>query len=224
MAPFLDIAAVSFSYGRRSEIVDLLTINGAVKGQVDLPASLFDQKGREGLVWESVKCYLANQRQGTACTKTRGEVSGTGKKPHRQKHTGHSRHGSRRSPIFVGGGIAWGARPRDYSYRLPKRLRRQSLALALTARKDEQAVTIVEDFELPEPKTREMTRVLGGLNLAGMILLLTDSPSENLKRASRNIPRLTVRAAAAVSAHDVVSHDRIVLTESGLKRLAEIAS
>jgi large subunit ribosomal protein L4 len=204
--------------------MDLLTITGAVKGQVDLPASLFDQKGREGLVWESVKCYLANQRQGNACTKTRGEVSGTGKKPHRQKHTGHARHGSRRSPIFVGGGIAWGAKPRDYSYQLPKKLRRQSLALALTARKDEQAVTVVEDFELPGPKTREMIRVLGGLNLGGSMLLLTDVVPENLKRASRNIPRLTVKAARAVSTHDVVSHDRIVLTESGLKRLSEMAS
>jgi large subunit ribosomal protein L4 len=204
--------------------VDLLTVTGDVKGQVELPTALFDQKGKKGLVWESVKCYLANQRQGNACTKTRGEVSGTGKKPHRQKHTGHARHGSRRSPIFVGGGIAWGARPRDYSYQLPKKLRRQSLALALTARKDEQAVMVVEDFDLPEPKTREMVRVLGGLNLAGKVLLLTDGVSQNIKRASRNIPHLTVRAAQAVSTHDVVSNNRIVLTESGLKRLAEMAS
>jgi large subunit ribosomal protein L4 len=202
-------------------VVELLTIRGAVKGQVELPAALFDQKGENGLVWESVKCYLANQRQGNACTKTRGEVSGTGKKPYRQKHTGHARHGSRRSPIFVGGGIAWGARPRDYSYELPKKLRRQALALALSARKAEQAVTVVEDFELPEPKTKEMARVLGGLNLGGKVLLLTDGVPENIKRASRNLPQLTVRAAQAVSTYDVVSHDRIVLTESGLKRLSE---
>jgi len=200
--------------------VDLLTITGGVKGQVDLPATLFDQKGKKGLVWESVKCYLANQRQGNASTKTRAEVSGTGRKPHRQKHTGHSRHGSRRSPLFVGGGIAWGARPRDYSYELPKKLRRQALALALTARKGEEAVTVVEDFELPEPKTREMVKVLKGLNLDGKVLLLTGGASENLKRASRNLPELTVMAAQQVSTYDVVSHQRIVLTESGLKRLA----
>jgi len=200
--------------------VDLLTITGGVKGQVDLPATLFDQKGKKGLVWESVKCYLANQRQGNASTKTRAEVSGTGRKPHRQKHTGHSRHGSRRSPLFVGGGIAWGARPRDYSYELPKKLRRQALALALTARKGEEAVTVVEDFELPEPKTREMVKVLKGLNLDGKVLLLTGGASENLKRASRNLPKLTVMAAQQVSTYDVVSHQRIVLTESGLKRLA----
>jgi large subunit ribosomal protein L4 len=199
--------------------VDLLTITGAVKGQVELPAALFDQKGRKGLVWESVKCYLANQRQGNASTKTRAEVSGTGKKPHRQKHTGHARQGSRRSPQFVGGGIAWGARPRDYSYELPKKLRRQALALALTARKGEEAVTVVEDFELPEPKTREMVKVLKGLNLDGKVLLLTGGASESLKRASRNLPGLTVTTAQRVNTYDVVSHERIVLTESALKQL-----
>ena len=204
--------------------MDLLTIGGTVKGQVELPAALFDQKGKKGLVWESVKCYLANQRQGNASTKRRGEVSGTGKKPHRQKHTGHARHGSRRSPIFVGGGIAWGPQPHDYSYELPKKLRRQALALALSARKGEEAVTVVEDFELPEPKTKEMVRVLKGLNLDGKVLLLTDGVSESLKRAGRNLPDLTVMAVQQVSTYDVVSHRRIVLTESGLKRLAARAS
>jgi large subunit ribosomal protein L4 len=199
--------------------VDVLTISGAVKGQVVLPSALFDQKGKKGLVWESVKCYLANQRQGNASTKTRAEVSGTGKKPHRQKHTGHARQGSKRSPQFVGGGIAWGARPRDYSYELPKKLRRQALALALSARKGEDAVTVVEDFELPEPKTREMVKVLKGLKLDGKVLLLTGSASESLKRASRNLPRLTVTTAQWVNTYDVVSHERIVLTESALKQL-----
>jgi len=199
--------------------VDLLTITGAVKGQVELPAALFDQKGKKGLVWESVKCYLANQRQGNACTKTRAEVSGTGKKPHRQKHTGHARQGSRRSPQFVGGGIAWGARPRDYYYELPKKLRRQALALALSARKGEEAVTVVEDFELPQPKTSEMVKVLKGLNLNGKVLLLTGAASETLKRASRNLPGLTVTTARLVNTYDVVSHERIVLTESALKQL-----
>lgn len=200
--------------------MDLLAITGAVKGQVDLPASLFEHKGKDGLVWQAVRSYLANQRQGNACTKTRAEVSGTGKKPHRQKHTGHARHGSRRSPIFVGGGIAWGAKPRDYYHQLPMKVRRQALALALTARRDEQAVTVVEDFELPEPKTREMARVLKGLNLAGKVLLLTDEVSDGLRRASRNLPGLTVMAAQSVGTYDVVSHPRIVLTESGLKRLS----
>ena len=199
--------------------MDLFTIAGAVKWQVELPAALFGQEGKAGLVWESVRCYLANQRQGNACTKTRAEVSGTGKKPHRQKHTGHARQGSRRSPQFVGGGIAWGAKPRDYYYELPKKLRRQALALALSARNGEQAVMVVEDFELPQPKTGELAKVLKGLNLSGKVLLLTGTTSESLRRASRNLPGLTVMTAGQVSPYDVVSHERIVLTESGLKQL-----
>jgi large subunit ribosomal protein L4 len=204
--------------------VDLLTITGTVKGQVELPPALFDQKGKKGVVWESVKCYLANQRQGNASTKTRAEVSGTGRKPHRQKHTGHARQGSKRSPQFVGGGIAWGARPRDYYYELPKKLRRQALALALSARKGEDAVTVVEDFELSEPKTREMVKVLKGLNIGGKVLLLTGGDSETLRRASRNLPGLTVTTAQRVNTYDVVSHERIVLTESALKQLETRAS
>lgn len=200
-------------------MVDLLSVAGAVKGQIELPAALFDQEHREGPVWESVRCHLANRRQGTASTKIRGEVSGTGKKPYRQKHTGRPRHGSRRSPIFVGGSVAWGPRPRDYGYKLPKKLRRQALALALTVRRSEEAVAVVEDFELPEPKTREMAKILQGLRLDGKVLLLTGEASESLKRASRNIPGLTVMSAQQVSTYDVVSHQRIVLTESGLKRL-----
>jgi large subunit ribosomal protein L4 len=123
----------------------------------------------------------------------------------------------------VGGGIAWGARPRDYSYELPKKLRRQALALALTARKGEEAVTVVEDFELPEPKTREMVKMLKDLNLDGKILLLVGSASDSLKRASRNLPNLTVMPAQQVNTYQVIAHERIVFTESGLKRLAAVA-
>jgi large subunit ribosomal protein L4 len=202
--------------------VDVLSITGAVKGQVELPAALFDTKGRQGLVWESVKCFLANQRQGNACTKTRAEVSGTGKKPHRQKHTGRARHGSRRSPIFTGGGIVFGPRPRDYSYELPRKLRRQALALALSARNEQSAVKVVEDFEPPEPKTREMKKVLDALNFEGTTLLLVAKVSDNLKRASSNLPNLTVVPARQANTYQVLSHERIVFTESGLKELEAV--
>ncbi len=203
--------------------MDVLTITGAVKGQVDLPGSLFEQKGRQGRVWESVKCYLANQRQGNACTKTRAEVSGTGKKPHRQKHTGRARQGSRRTPLFPGGGVNFGPRPRDYSYEMPRKLRRQALALALSARNEESAVKVIEDFELAEPKTREMVNILKGLSFDGSTLLLVAGASENLKRASRNLPNLTVIPARQVNTYQVLAHDRVVLTESGLKSLATMA-
>jgi large subunit ribosomal protein L4 len=192
-------------------------VSGSVKGQVDLPAGVFEVKGKQGPIWDAVKCYLANQRQGNACTKTRAEVSGTGKKPYRQKHTGRARHGSRRSPIFMGGGIVFGPRPRDYSYDIPKKLRRQALFLALTARKEQDALKVVEDFEPAEPKTKEMVKILSGLGFSGSTLMLVASATENLKRASRNIPHLTLMPARSVGTYQVLMHDRVVFTESGLK-------
>jgi len=203
--------------------VDVLSVSGAVKGQIQLPDAVFAKTGRSGAVWESVRCYLACQRQGTSCAKTRAEVSGTGKKPYRQKHTGRARHGSRRSPIFRGGGIVFGPRPRDYSYRLPKKVRRQALLVALSARHTEGAVKVIEDFELSAAKTKELAGVLKTLGLTGSVLLLAGPVSENLKRASRNIQLLTVLPASQANPYQVLNHDHVVFTEQGLKSL-EVAS
>lgn len=196
--------------------MEVLKISGEVKGQTELPKSWFNYNAPQSLVWKAVRCYLANQRQGTAKTQTRGEVSGTGRKPWRQKHTGRARHGSRRSPIWVGGGIAWGPKPRDYGYDLPKKVRRQALASALTSKVRENRLKIVEDFELSLPKTKELVKLLTGLGVEGSVLLLIDFPSEALLRASRNIYWLDVMPAAQVNAYEVVTHDQIVFTEKGL--------
>ncbi|MFO7651619.1 MAG: 50S ribosomal protein L4 [bacterium] len=197
------------------------SISGGVKGQASLPESVFGATGPGGVLWESVRCYLANQRQGNACTKTRSEVSGTGKKPHRQKHTGRARVGSRRSPIFRGGGVVFGPRPRDYGYELPKKIRRRALCLALSERQAKGDVTVVEDFDLPAPKTKEMAKVLAGLGLSGSVLLLVGEVSPNLKRASGNIPGLTVAASSRTSPYAVIKHKHVVVTESGLANLVK---
>jgi large subunit ribosomal protein L4 len=202
--------------------VQVVSVTGSVKGQAELPEHVFERKGRDGLVWESVRCFLANQRQGTAQTKTRAEVSGTGKKPYRQKHTGNARHGSRRSPIFVGGGVNFGPRNRDYGYELPKKIRRQALALALSAKHEAGAVRIVEDFDVPAPKTKELAKLVSVLGLEGSVLLLAGPVSENMVRASRNIPWLTLTPAVQVNPYQVLNHKNIVFTETGLKNLLVI--
>ncbi len=201
--------------------MDVLTITGAVKGNVELPDSIFRVEGKSALVWESVRSHQANQRQGTACTKTRTEVSGTGKKPYRQKHTGMARHGSRRSPIFRKGGIVFGPRPRDYRVELPRKVRRQALLQALSARRADDAVRVVEDFEPAAPKTKEMSGILKTLGLEGSVLLLVGAVSPVMKRASRNIPGLTVMPAQQVNAYEVLSHRQVVFTESGLRSLLQ---
>ncbi|MBM3322069.1 50S ribosomal protein L4 [candidate division WOR-3 bacterium] len=202
--------------------MDVLTIAGTVKGQVELPDSVFGVEGNPGLVWESVRSHQANQRQGTACTKTRTEVSGTGKKPYRQKHTGMARHGSRRSPIFRKGGIVFGPRPRDYRVELPRKIRRQALLQALSARRAEGAVRVVEDFEPAAPKTREVFGILRTLGLEGSVLLLVGTVSPVMKRASRNIAGLTVMPARQVNAYEVLNHGQVVFTESGLGSLLQM--
>ncbi len=202
--------------------MDILTVSGAVKGQVELPDSVFGVEGKSGLVWETVKGYQANQRQGTACTKTRAEVSGTGKKPYRQKHTGMARHGSRRSPIFRKGGIVFGPKPRDYRVELPRKTKRQALLVALSARRADGAVRVVEDFEPATPKTKELFGVLRALGLdEGSVLLLVGAVSPVMERASRNIAGLTVMPAQQVNAYEVLSHKQVVFTESGLASLLQ---
>ncbi|MEO0020272.1 MAG: 50S ribosomal protein L4 [candidate division WOR-3 bacterium] len=197
--------------------MEVMRVSGEVKGQVELPEMWFNREGPPSLLWEAVRCYLANQRQGTAKTKTRAEVSGTGKKPWPQKHTGRARHGSRRSPIWVKGGVAWGPKPRDYGYELPKKVRRYALALALTAKAKEKGIKVVEDFELSQPKTRELIQVFEGLGLKGSVLLLVPAVSENLRRASNNIPWLDVMPAVQLHPYAVLTHNWVVFTEDGLK-------
>jgi len=201
--------------------VEVLSVSGEVKKQLELPALWFNREGSASLLWEAVCCYLANQRQGTAKVKTRSEVSGTGKKPWPQKHTGRARHGSRRSPIWRGGAIAWGPHPRDYSYELPKKVRRYALALALSARAKENGIRIIEDFELSGPKTRELVKIVERVAQPGKegtkVLLLVDQPKDNLLLASRNVPWLDVMPAVQVNAYAVLTHERVVFTEKGLE-------
>lgn len=202
---------------------EVKTATGVIKGKVTLPEAVFGVSASSGILWESVRCYLANQRQGNSCTKTRAEVSGTGKKPYRQKHTGRARHGSRRSPIFRGGGVVFGPRPRDYSYELPKKLRRRALCMALSERHAAGALLVMEDFQLPAPKTSEMAKILAGIGVKGSVLLMVDTVPVELRRASRNIPGLEVVAVDRVAPYAILRPDWVVVTESALAVLTENA-
>lgn len=199
--------------------MDVLTVQGTVKSQVSLPDYLFGQRVTHSILWESIRCRLANQHQGTVSTKTRAEVSGTGKKPWRQKHTGRARHGSRRSPIWRGGGIVFGPKPRDYSYRLPKKEKTLALVSALSARHAERAIKIVEDFVLSAPKTTELAGILKRLNLSGSVLFIVDRAPTELLLAGRNLRWLKIIGAEQLGAYDVLGSDTILFTESALARL-----
>jgi large subunit ribosomal protein L4 len=207
---------------------EILTITGEPKGTIELPDALFGQKVRKDILWEAVNYYRANQRQGTASTKTRAEVSGGGKKPWRQKHTGRARHGSTRSPIWRHGGVVFGPRPRDYGLKLSAAKRELALSIALSAARIENRIRFVEDFELPAPKTRELFKILSDLGVVETgsdkdksTLLVVSKSNDNLKRAGRNIRNLDLARAQDLNAYQVLAHRMLVFTQSATEALRD---
>src|SRR5512137_2698961 len=163
-------------------------LDGADKGTTNLPEALFGQQIHEHLLYLSVKRHLGNQRQGTAKVKNRGEVSGGGRKPFRQKGTGRARQGANNTPLMPGGGRAFGPKPRDYRTELPKQQRRAALASALSQLASAEAVTVLDSLSLPEPKTRQMVEALERLGLADKrTLLVVAQADENLLKSVRNL-------------------------------------
>jgi large subunit ribosomal protein L4 len=202
--------------------VDYIALDGSVKDKIDLPESIFSVEQNDGLVWEAVCNYMANQRQGTAKTKTRGEVRGGGKKPWRQKHTGRARVGSIRSPIWVGGGTVFGPVPRDYSYKIPKQKRRKALCVALSMKLKNQGIKFVEDFDLANSKTKELSSILKTLGLlTGTTVIVKESCSKNMVLASRNIPKCSIVTAKDLNIYDCVASDNILFTLKGLDSLTK---
>ncbi len=203
--------------------VEVKDINNNVVGTVSLPESIFAVKVNEGLLHAAVVNYLANQRQGTHATKTRGMVRGGGRKPWRQKHTGRARHGSIRSPLWRGGGVVFGPQPRDYSYRMPKKQRRLALKAALSAKLQDGELIVVDSLNIDEPRTKKMVEVLKGLGIDGQsVLVVTKEKDENVLLSARNIPGVTVMRAQDLNTYEVLVHERVVLTREALQKIQEV--
>jgi large subunit ribosomal protein L4 len=197
--------------------------DGSEKGTATLPEELFGQQVNEHLLWLSVKRHLGNQRQGTAKVKTRGEVSGGGRKPWRQKGTGRARAGSNTSPLWPGGGRAFGPKPRDYRTDLPRRQRRQALTAALSLRAGENAVTVLDALAFEAPRTRDMAAVMTALGLQGKrTLLVLDQPSEAVVKSCRNLPYLRTTLAHQVNPYDLLDCEMVLVTQAGLERMKEV--
>jgi large subunit ribosomal protein L4 len=198
-------------------------VDGSEKGVAALPDELFGQQVNEHLLWLSVKRYLGNQRQGTAKVKSRGEVSGGGRKPFKQKGTGRARQGSNTSPLMPGGGRAFGPRPRDYRTDMPKRQRRQALVSALSLKAGENAVSVIEPLSFAAPKTREMATIIANLGLTGKrTLLLLDQASETVVKSCRNLHNLRTTLAHQVHPYDLLDCDAVLVTQRGLERMKEV--
>lgn len=205
--------------------VDVYTVTGRKSGTLSLPKEIFGAKVNNVLMAQAVRVYLANQRLGTASTKTRGEVEGSSRKIYRQKGTGRARHGSIRANIFVKGGIVFGPRPRDFGLSLPKKMKKAAVISALSSKSHDGEIVVLSGFEKIEPKTRAMAAVLKSVSKGPKkSLLVTASPKdgmENLIRASRNIKDLEILPANLINTYEVLKSQQILLTKQGIDALTQ---
>ncbi len=196
--------------------VDVLNLQGEKVRTVELPPEIFEAPIKSDLMHQALVRQLANARLGTHKTKTRAEVRGGGRKPWRQKGTGRARHGSRRSPIWVGGGKVHTPRPRDYTLRMPKKMRRAALRSALSVKAAERQIVVVEDLKLERPKTKEMAAVLQRLVGDDSALILMPGKDEVVERSVRNLPRAKTLHAMYLNIRDLLGYDRVILPLAAL--------
>ncbi|MGI6307276.1 MAG: 50S ribosomal protein L4 [Dethiobacteria bacterium] len=202
--------------------VEVYNIKGEQVGELELSAEIFAAEVNVNLLFDVAQMLLAARRRGTASTKTRGEVRGGGRKPWRQKGTGRARHGSIRSPIWVGGGTTFGPKPRSYRYTVPKKMRRAALFAALTSKLVSKRLIVVDELKLAEPRTKEIVRMLDNLQAEGSVLLVTGSSDLNVYKSSRNISGVTTTVAHQINVLDLLSHETLILTREAVARIEEV--
>ncbi len=208
---------------KKSRIVLSVHDMGAkVVEEIELDPHVFDGEVKKKTLYQAIVGYRANKRRGLAQTKTRGEVSGGGKKPWRQKGTGRARHGSIRSPLWRHGGVVFGPHPRDFSYSMPQKIKAEALRSSLNAKIKSNDFILIEKVHILHPKTKEFVKFLDALKLAGeSVLCVIDEISENIKRSTRNIPRLSLIDSRSVNAFDVLNSRKLVVTRDSLKNLTK---
>lgn len=201
--------------------VDIIDLSNQKVGSLELADAVFGAKVNEALLWEAVRHHMAGQRRGTAKTKTRHEVSGSGKKLWRQKGTGRARMGSIRSPLWRHGGTTHGPQPRDYSYRLPRKMLLGALRSALSAKLRDGELSVVQAFDLTDHKTKTMAGVLKALAVKKTALLVDNAENVKLARGSRNLPGVKLVASKDVNVYDLLGHERVLMSEAAARKLSE---
>jgi large subunit ribosomal protein L4 len=195
---------------------------GKESGTVELKQGVFDQKANKTLLWETVNVLLGNRRRGLASTKTKAEVHGGGTKPWRQKGIGWARHGSTRSPLWKGGGVTFGPKPRDYTVTIPKKKKLKALLASLSIKAQDDKIMVIEDLVLDAPKTKNFVEIMKSMNLSDTkTLLAVAEMNNNLLLASRNVPNVSVKRAADINCHDVLNAECLLITKQGLEKLEQ---
>jgi large subunit ribosomal protein L4 len=201
--------------------LDIYTKNGKQSGQkIKLSADIFEVEPNDHAIYQAVVVYLANQRQGTHKTKTYGEVSGSGKKLWKQKHTGRARIGAVRSPLWKGGGTIFGPMPRDYSMKLPQQVKQLARKSALSHKAKDAAIKVVEDFTFDKPMTKEMASIINALELSGKkTLMLVPKIDQNVWKSGRNIHAFSVLEASKASTYEILNNQVLLIQKSAVEAL-----
>lgn len=202
--------------------IDIYNAGGDVVGSMDLNENVFGADVRTDVMHEVVVNYLANQRQGTQSTKTRTEVRGGGIKPWRQKGTGRARQGSIRAPQWVGGGVALGPKPRDYRYAVNKKVRRLALKSALSAKVQDSELIVLDAFEAPEIKTKQVAELLKNLKVTEKALIVLLENDKNIVASARNIKGVDTTYVGAINTYEVLSHTKCIILKDAVTKLEEV--
>ena len=203
-------------------VVKVYGIDGSEQRDIDLADEVFNRSVSTGSIYHAIRNELANLRVGTASTKTRSEVRGSGAKPWRQKGTGRARAGTRQSPVWVGGGVVFGPKPRDYSYKIPKKLKRLAFKSIFSQKTQEERLMVVEDFTVESGKTRELVKILKGLTPENRTAIVISGEDSMLKRAGRNVPGLSILSYNRLRAHDLFYAGRVIVFEKAAEELGRM--
>ncbi len=202
-------------------LVDVLNIEGAKVGEVEISDAIFNCEVKPHLIHDVVKMQLTNRRSGTASVKTRKEVRGGGKKPFRQKGTGRARQGTSRSPLMPGGGSVFGPKPKDYHYTVPKKVRRSALRSALTVRHAGSSMKILDKLDLQDVSTKKFSGIVKTLSLTKPLFII-EKKDEIVERSARNIPYVKILKYDGLNVYDIIRHDQLVLTVDALRKIEEV--
>jgi large subunit ribosomal protein L4 len=200
--------------------VEVKNIQNEKVGEIELSDQIFNREIKEYLLHDMVRMHRAAKRAGTASTKTRKDVRGSSAKPWRQKGTGRARAGTRKSPIWRGGGVAFGPKPRDYSFKLNRKVKKQAVSMALSARFQEGNLVVLDDFTLEQIKTKDFINVMNTLDLSTALIVI-DEDNENLSKSSRNVNGFKVLNVGGLNVYDILLHGKLVLLQPAISSLEE---
>ena len=202
--------------------VNVYNMLGEQVGEIELNEQIFGIEVNQHVVYEVVKNQLANKRQGTQSAKTRAEVRGGGRKPFRQKGTGRARAGSIRAPHWTGGGVTFAPKPRDYSYKVPKKVRRLAMKSALTSKVENNEIIVIDELNFDAPKTKDMVNLLNKLNADRKALIVTTEKNENVVRSANNIATVQTTVVNNLNVYDILKYNSFIITKDAVRKVEEV--